>query len=178
MSFSGEDTQFLAGLGLPYNEKRINVDDTRHNVVHNDTENIPPNGNMRLVTLEHEAHKIMQPPGRSSPNRRIHAESLSDYSMVGYLRSDIDSSVLSSKYSSGLQDNRGNMLPAKSTDLELATALGHKMVVEVRRLQAELSEKDEVLQQLHHVAKTSEALKKEFEVKIKAAADDEGRTPL
>jgi hypothetical protein len=134
-------------------------------------ENIPPECSSRLSKLEQEAHHILLPTGRMSPTRRLRSEQLSIQSPA-QRRSDrpvILGPRLSHETSSPAFGER-----EKTSDLDLATALGHRMVEEVRRLQAELSNKEEELRTVLLESETRVFKEQEAESRIKNVIENEG----
>lgn len=77
-----------------------------------------------------------------------------------------------SKSGKGLHDLPS---PARQHDIDLATEIGEGLVEEVRKLQAQLYEKDEFLKELTRSRVKQERISEELEGKLKTMLSEEGK---
>lgn len=132
-----------------------------------DTENVPPDTLDRLVTFQKEAHQVLTEFPITSPVRRN--------------RNTADSSPLTKSRLNATPKNvlhTRKMRPANTSprhhEIDLATELGEGLVEEVRRLQAQLYEKDEALRQQVKVKQAEDRNADDLEAKLRNALSNEG----
>lgn len=131
----------------------------------NDGENIPPEVLVRLTSLEKEVRNVISDSALSSPSRNAHGGAMNIN-----VRRDREDHGSRAKFPL----RKSVSSEARHSEIDLATELGRNLVTEVRKLQAQLFEKDELLRETMQSYEKQAATVDELELKMKTAYASEG----
>lgn len=145
-------------------EPEVALYDTQHN-----GENIPPEILVALSSFEKEANHVLSENILSSPSRAaLHNSSNANAQRLR------DENIPTIR---GPQRQRGIVTP-RHHEIDLATQLGRNLVEEVRKLQAQLHEKDEALRATTRSQERQAVVVDELEHKMKTVCVSEGAKNL
>lgn len=132
-----------------------------------DSVDVPAETLDRLASFEKEVSQVLGAYSGTSPTKRIRTEQ--ENTPVSKGRSNKTSGLMASRHSKQLTTSS-----PRHHGIDLATEIGEGLVEEVRRLQARLLEKDELLKELRHEKEQQERGVEETESRVRLLTSDEG----